>query len=138
MVDWPSLMRSGFAASSLVAAGIALGWTGAVSVEGAPVPLPQPFFVLATRNPIEFHGTFPVPEAALDRFQLRVALDYPEAEAELALYLGRRPEEALAEYRQALASDPERTDLKARFLDPVGLGDEAVGDAEVFAVAEAV
>jgi MoxR-like ATPase len=70
---------------------------GAVSVEGAPVALPQPFFVLATRNPIEFHGTFPVPEAALDRFLARVTVRYPDPELEIGLYLGDEPERSLAQ-----------------------------------------
>ncbi len=69
---------------------------GRVSVEGRPVELADPFSVLATRNPIEFHGTFPVPEAALDRFTVRVELDYPEPERELALYAGDQPELRLA------------------------------------------
>ena len=51
--------------------------------------------MLATRNPIEFHGTFPVPEAALDRFLVRVELDYPESDRELDLYLGHDPEREL-------------------------------------------
>lgn len=77
---------------------------GAVSVEGAPVALPQPFFVLATRNPIEFHGTFPVPEAALDRFLARVTVSYPDAELEIGLYLGDDPEKALAELEPLVAA----------------------------------
>lgn len=61
---------------------------GQVSVEGRTAELGRPFMVLATRNPIEFQGTFPVPEAALDRFLVRVELGYPEASSELALYQG--------------------------------------------------
>ena len=52
-----------------------------VTVDGRTYPLPRPFFVLATQNPIELEGTFPLPEAQLDRFLLRVSLGYP-AEAE--------------------------------------------------------
>ena len=48
-----------------------------VSVEGETRPLPRPFLVLATQNPIELEGTFPLPEAQLDRFLLRLALGYP-------------------------------------------------------------
>jgi len=69
------------------------GW---ISVEGKPLELADPFFVLATRNPIEFHGTYPVPEAALDRFLLRVSVGYPEPQGEIELYLGRDPEQVLA------------------------------------------
>lgn len=53
-----------------------------VSVEGRSVALPEPFIVLATQNPIELEGTFPLPEAQLDRFLLRVAPGYPSREDE--------------------------------------------------------
>jgi MoxR-like ATPase len=69
---------------------------GNISVEGNTLELSHPFLVLATRNPIEFHGTFPVPEAALDRFLMRVTIGYPDVEGELKLYLGRNPESVLA------------------------------------------
>jgi MoxR-like ATPase len=61
-----------------------------VSVDGRARPLPSPFFVLATQNPIDFGGTFPLPEAQLDRFTLRVSLGYPDEEAEVAMMLDRR------------------------------------------------
>ncbi|MFN3929225.1 MAG: AAA family ATPase, partial [Thermoflexus sp.] len=48
-----------------------------VSVDGVTYALPQPFLVLATQNPIEYEGTFPLPEAELDRFMLRIRLGYP-------------------------------------------------------------
>ncbi len=69
---------------------------GRVTVEGRTMSLASPFLVLATRNPIEFHGTYPVPEAALDRFLLRIELDYPDAKLEQALYMGTDPEARLA------------------------------------------
>jgi MoxR-like ATPase len=50
-----------------------------VSVEGTARPLPDPFLVVATQNPIEYEGTYPLPEAQLDRFLLRVAFGYPSA-----------------------------------------------------------
>jgi len=53
-----------------------------VSVEGSTRPLPDPFIVLATQNPIEYEGTFALPEAQLDRFLVRIAIGYPDAEAE--------------------------------------------------------
>lgn len=49
-----------------------------VTVDGTPYLLPKPFFVLATLNPIEYEGTYPLPEAQLDRFLLKVIVDYPE------------------------------------------------------------
>jgi MoxR-like ATPase len=55
---------------------------GQVTVDGVTRPLEQPFLVLATQNPVEFEGTFPLPEAQLDRFLIEVALGYPSAEEE--------------------------------------------------------
>ncbi|GAA4248467.1 AAA family ATPase [Dactylosporangium darangshiense] len=68
-----------------------------VSVEGATYRLDAPFHVLATANPIEYEGTYPLPEAQLDRFLLRVSFGYPEAEEEwdvLRRRMSRRQEEA--------------------------------------------
>ncbi|MEM9800196.1 MAG: MoxR family ATPase [Planctomycetota bacterium] len=70
---------------------------GVVTVDGATMPLGTPFSILATRNPIEFHGTFPIPEAALDRFLCHVELSYPGEEAEKELYRGQRAETVLEE-----------------------------------------
>ena len=55
----------------------------AVTVAGKTYPLPQPFFVLATQNPIEQEGTYPLPEAQLDRFMLNIKLDYPSFDEEI-------------------------------------------------------
>jgi len=54
-----------------------------VTLEGETLSLPQPFIVLATQNPIEYEGTFPLPEAQLDRFMMRLSIGYPGAEEEL-------------------------------------------------------
>jgi MoxR-like ATPase len=54
-----------------------------VTLEGRALPVPQPFMVLATQNPIEQEGTYPLPEAELDRFMLKVRMDYPQADQEL-------------------------------------------------------
>ena len=56
---------------------------GQVTVDGVTRPLPQPFLLLATENPIEYEGTFPLPEAQLDRFFLKTALGYPSVEDEM-------------------------------------------------------
>ena len=53
------------------------------SIEGTTHPLPSPFLVVATQNPAEFHGTYPLPEAQLDRFAMRIDLGYPTAEHEV-------------------------------------------------------
>jgi MoxR-like ATPase len=56
-----------------------------VTIEGESLPVPRPFVTLATQNPIEMEGTYPLPEAQLDRFLLKIRLDYPSAEEEVAL-----------------------------------------------------
>jgi MoxR-like ATPase len=56
-----------------------------VTVEGEARPLPDPFLVVATQNPVEYEGTYPLPEAELDRFLLKVLVDYPSAEEEAAI-----------------------------------------------------
>jgi len=56
-----------------------------VTVDGVTRPLPAPFLVLATQNPIEYEGTFPLPEAQLDRFLIRLSLGYPEADDEVQM-----------------------------------------------------
>ena len=63
-----------------------------VSVEGQLLDLPTPFFVIATQNPLEQSGTFPLPESQLDRFLMRLSLGYPSAEFEKQLYkqIGKR------------------------------------------------
>jgi MoxR-like ATPase len=55
---------------------------GQVTIDVHSYPLPQPFLVLATQNPVEHHGTYPLPESQLDRFLMRVHMGYPDAEAE--------------------------------------------------------
>lgn len=72
---------------------------GQVSVDGATYAMPQPFIVLATQNPVDFVGTYPLPEAQLDRFFMRVSIGYPTAEEEtdiLERYTsGKKPMEEL-------------------------------------------
>jgi len=55
------------------------------TIEGRTYPLPKPFIVLATQNPAEFHGTYPLPEAQLDRFLVRLDLGYPQTETEVSI-----------------------------------------------------
>jgi len=69
---------------------------GQVSVDGVPRPLPSPFLVLATQNPHEHAGTYPLPESQLDRFAMRLSVGYPPAEVERALLLGGGTERELA------------------------------------------
>ena len=71
-----------------------------ITVDGVSHPLPEPFFVLATQNPIELEGTFPLPEAQLDRFLLRVRLGYPD-EAQEERILMTTPGAAAGAHRRA-------------------------------------
>ncbi len=69
-----------------------------VTVDGVTHPLPEPFFVIATQNPLEYHGTYPLPEGQLDRFLVSISLGYPPKEAEkeiLKSQLIRHPIETL-------------------------------------------
>jgi len=64
-----------------------------VTIDGESHPLPKPFIVLATQNPIEYHGTYPLPEAQLDRFMLQIDLGYPSPEIEQSLAISRTSED---------------------------------------------
>ncbi len=63
---------------------------GQVSIDGQTHELPRPFMVIATQNPYEFEGTYPLPESQLDRFLLRIALGYPDREDELQILANHR------------------------------------------------
>jgi len=94
-----------------------------VTVDGKTYPLPHPFFVMATQNPIELEGTFPLPEAQLDRFLLKARLGYPEKDEEIAI-LGRFQEEDPLLTLEAVAHPQQIADLqhqrkKVRLSPPV-------------------
>jgi len=63
---------------------------GQVTIDGETRPLPQPFIVIATQNPIEYEGTFPLPEAQLDRFMVRLSVGYPDPKSEAEILRRRR------------------------------------------------
>jgi MoxR-like ATPase len=94
-----------------------------VTVEGQSFPLSQPFLVIATQNPIELEGTYPLPEAQLDRFLLRVAVGYPDRDAEREILKIRRERRTDAATVPMLVS---RTELLAM---QAALEDVFVGDA---------
>ena len=75
-----------------------------VSVDGATRAVPKPFMVLATQNPIEYEGTYILPESQLDRFMLRVAIGYPPEEDELHIMRRRDPIEALQQLEPVLTA----------------------------------
>lgn len=76
-----------------------------VTAEGETRPLPQPFFVIATQNPSNQIGTFPLPESQLDRFLMRIELGYPDSAAERALLSGTDRRTMLGELKPRLGSD---------------------------------
>ncbi len=72
------------------------------SIEGETRPLPTPFLVLATQNPVEFHGTYPLPEAQLDRFGIRIEVGYPSPEHELDVLYAQAERNPLDDVRPVL------------------------------------
>ena len=78
---------------------------GQVTVDGVTYPLPRPFFVIATQNPVEYHGTYPLPEGQLDRFCMSIALDYPSEETERLVVGGQLEEHPVANLRPVLRAD---------------------------------
>ncbi len=73
-----------------------------VTVDGVTHPLPEPFLVMATQNPIEYEGTFPLPEAQLDRFLMRIRLGYPNPQAEIAILESQRYTHPVTEVEQVV------------------------------------
>ena len=93
-----------------------------VTVDGTPRPLPDPFIVAATQNPVEYEGTYPLPEAQLDRFLMKIRIDLPQRDAEIEVL-----------NRHAHGFDPR--DLDAAGLVPVaGAADLAQARREMGAV----
>lgn len=84
-----------------------------VTIEGETRPLPKPFFVIATQNPLSQAGTYPLPESQLDRFLMRISLGYPSAETEKSLYKGIEPRERL-KTMEALVSLDQLSALQAQ------------------------
>ena len=78
---------------------------GHVTVEGVTHALPQPFIVVATQNPIEHHGTFPLPESQLDRFMLRLRMGYPGVEDEKQILRDREHSEPLDEVKPVMTGE---------------------------------
>ena len=76
-----------------------------VTVDGITYRLPDPFFVIATQNPTGYVGTYPLPEAQLDRFSIRMSMGYPNEEEELAILAGRRTQNPLNTISAACSAD---------------------------------
>ena len=93
-----------------------------VTIDGTTRVLPQPFLLLATENPIEYEGTFPLPEAQLDRFFLRTALGYPDAEDELKILHEQRHGHPLGTLKPVLSLeevDELRHGAQDIYVDPI-------------------
>ncbi len=75
------------------------------TVEGVSYPLKNPFIVIATENPIEFHGTYPLPESQLDRFIVRLELGYPDEEKELEIVHSHRTNDPLQDLQPVIDCD---------------------------------
>jgi len=76
-----------------------------VSADGETYPLPRPFMVIATQNPFEFEGTYPLPESQLDRFLLRISIGYPDREEERQVLLSHRRGEPVDELEPVLNAE---------------------------------
>ena len=90
-----------------------------VTIAHTTYPVPDPFLVMATQNPIESEGTYPLPEAQIDRFMLKILIDYPEHDEELTIV--QRQLSAPPELREALSLEGLRELQRAVFevyVDP--------------------
>jgi MoxR-like ATPase len=76
-----------------------------ITVDGVTYPMEQPFLVLATQNPIEYEGTFPLPEAQLDRFMMRIGLGYPSASDEITVLDRQQHSHPVDQIEQVVSSD---------------------------------
>lgn len=76
-----------------------------VSVDGQTYPLPQPFLVIATQNPLEFEGTYPLPESQLDRFLLRISVGYPDRACQREILSSHRGGEPVEQLQPVLAAE---------------------------------
>ena len=129
-----------------------------VTVEGETYPLEPPFFVIATQNPSDYQGTYPLPEAQLDRFLVRVSIGYPSADDELEMLYARQKHDPLDELEtlcskadlvaiQAAVRAIEVKPLVARYLlaivsatrsdSELGLGVSPRGSLALFRAAQA-
>ena len=91
-----------------------------VTIQGETYALPRPFFVLATQNPLESEGTYPLPEAQLDRFMLKIRMDYPTLDEEVAIldrFTGDQPESP-APVLDAAGLSALRSFVRSVYADP--------------------
>ena len=94
-----------------------------VSLEGESMKLPEPFIVIATQNPIEYEGTFPLPEAQLDRFMVKLSVGYPEAEDEARILFERQERKQDNVYLRSLTSASELLAMR-RVLEEIHVNED--------------
>ena len=93
-----------------------------VTVDGVTYPMEEPFLVMATQNPIEYEGTFPLPEAQLDRFMLRISLGYPSREDEVSILDSQQYTHPIESISQAISVEElleAQNAVKEVFIDPL-------------------
>ncbi|MHB8674841.1 MAG: AAA family ATPase [Candidatus Limnocylindrales bacterium] len=94
-----------------------------ITVDGATYSLPEPFIVLATQNPIEYEGTFPLPEAQLDRFLLRINLGYPAKRDEIAILERQQVQHPIDQISEIIGADElvslQQTIRQSVYVDPL-------------------
>ena len=94
-----------------------------ITVDGSTYSLPQPFIVLATQNPIEYEGTFPLPEAQLDRFLLRINLGYPAKRDEMAILERQQVQHPIDQISEIIGADElvslQQTIRQSVYVDPL-------------------
>ena len=93
-----------------------------VTVDGVTYPMAKPFLVLATQNPIEYEGTFPLPEAQLDRFLLRINLGYPDGDHEIAILDSQQYQHPITQISQVVERErllAAQESLKEVYVDPL-------------------
>ncbi|WP_135820229.1 AAA family ATPase [Halostella litorea] len=96
---------------------------GQVTVDGDTHDLPDPFFVIATQNPVEQEGTFPLPEAQVDRFMVKTSLGYPDLDGEVELLRRRRARDTQSPDAERVLTD-EAVDQLRRVPESVRIEDE--------------
>jgi len=92
-----------------------------MTVDGVTYPMPEPFLVIATQNPIEYEGTFALPEAQLDRFMLRIRLGYPQPLEEIVILDEQKREHPLEDVGEVASADELRemqTGIRQVYVDP--------------------
>jgi MoxR-like ATPase len=97
-----------------------------VTVDSTTYPLPRPFLVIATQNPVELEGTYPLPEAQLDRFLLRLQIGYPDRDAEIAILDAHGVDEVLPEALEPV-TDAETIAWWTRELNRIHVATELQG-----------